>query len=112
LLPSHPTAGSFTAPPGWTGIDAHDTFGVASAQWTTTTASLQPGNTLTGFSFTTPDSPAIIGGTSAFFGFPVKQPYIYSIAPESGSVAAIVPTTVVPEPASVLMVLGAPALLL
>jgi hypothetical protein len=112
LLASHPT--SFTAPAGWTGQDAADVFGTASAQFTTTTASLAPGHSLSGFSFTTPDGPsAILGATSPFFGVPVEQTYVYSIAPESGDVAVLVPTTVAaPEPASLAMLLGAPIALL
>jgi hypothetical protein len=109
LLPDAPTA--FSAPAGWNGINAPDSFGVASAQFTTTTASLAPGQTLGGFTFTSPDSPTVLAGTS-FFGAQIEQTYVYSVAPESGSVAAIVPTTVVPEPASLTMLLGTPVALL
>jgi hypothetical protein len=111
LLHSNPTA--FTAPTGWNGINAPDSNGVASAQYTTSTESLAPGSTLGGFSFTTPDAPsAIIGATSPYFGIPVEETYVYSGPPETGSDAVFVPTTV-PEPASIaLLAVGATGLLL
>ncbi len=111
LLNPAPTA--FTAPAGWTGINAPDTFGVASAQFTTTTSALQPGHSLSGFSFTTSETPASIAGTSDFFGEPVGLSYVYIGAPETDPGYALTPTTVVPEPNSLMtMLLGVPAVLL
>jgi hypothetical protein len=107
LLPSAPTR--FVAPAGWTGTNAPDFFGVASAQWVNTASPLQPGQTLTGFKFDSPDSPATIDGTSAYFGLPVKESYVYIGAPQTDSGFAFTPTTVVPEPASAALLLAASA---
>jgi hypothetical protein len=98
LLPTAPL--TITSPAGWTGVDAPDSFGVASAQWVNTTTPLQPGQTISGFAFTSTDSPAIIGGTSNFFGLPVEQSYVYAGAPEIGAAGVFVPATVTPEPVS------------
>ena len=110
LLPS-PTS-NFSGPPGWTGIDAPDDFGVASAQWVNTATPLQPGHTLDGFKFDSPDAPSVIDGTSSFFGLPVKESYVYAGAPEVGQGFAFIPTTVVPEPASLASIGALPLLLL
>src|SRR5438477_2934494 len=80
LLPSSPTA--FVSPAGWTGKNAPDLFGVASAQWVASTP-LAPGSSLSGFKFDTPDSPAIIGGTSFYAGYPVTQSYVYIGGPQT-----------------------------
>jgi hypothetical protein len=111
LLSTAPTG--FSNPAGWTGVNAPDSFGVASAQWMTTTSALQPGNSLSGFAFTTSETPAQIGGTSAFFGVPVEETYVYIGAPETQTDPgfALTPTTV-PEPASLAMLLGVPCLLI
>ena len=99
LLPSDPTA--FTAPAGWTGFNAPDKYGVASAEWTTLTDALNPGQTLAGFSFTTPDPPsAIIGAISPYLDLPVEESYVYRYSDARGDYDEFVPTTVaVPEPA-------------
>lgn len=107
LLPSAPT--SISSPSGWTGTNAPDFFGVASAQWVNATSPLQPGQSLGGFTFTTPDS-NITTGTSSFFGEPIDQSYVYIGAPETDPGFTLRPT-VVPEPAS-LALLMAPAVLL
>lgn len=107
LLPSAPT--SIVSPTGWTGKNAPDVFGVASAQWVNPTSPLQPGHSLSGFTFDTPDS-NVTTGTSNFFGTPIDQSYVYIGAPETDPGFALVPT-VVPEPAS-LALLAAPAVLL
>jgi len=107
LLPSAPT--SISSPTGWTGTNAPDVFGVASARWVNTTSPLQTGQTLSGFTFTTPDS-NITTGTSSFFGLPIDQSYVYIGAPEADPGFALTPT-VVPEPVS-FSLLAAPAMLL
>jgi hypothetical protein len=108
LLPSPPT--SISSPSGWTGINAPDLFGTASAQFTTTTNPLTPGQTLSGFKFDSPDSPAIIGGTSFFAGYPVTEAYIYNGPPvESGSGGVGISGPVqTPEPGSLALLLFAP----
>ena len=110
LLPSAPTA--FTAPAGWAGVNAPDVFGVASAQWKTTTSPLGAGQSLSGFTFTSPDSPAALAGTS-YFGLPVQESYVYIGAPETDPGAALVPSVVAaPEPGSLTALVGAPLALL
>lgn len=107
LLHTAPT--SIVSPAGWTGQNAPDAFGVASAQWVNTTSPLQPGHSLSGFTFDTPDSD-VTTGTSNFFGLPIDQSYVYIGAPETDPGFTLRPTAV-PEPAS-LALLAAPAILL
>lgn len=112
LLPSPPT--SISSPSGWTGINAPDIFGVASAQWTTTTSPLAGGQSLGGFKFDTPDSPAIIGGTSFFAGFPVTESYIYAGPPVengTGGVGFSAPVQT-PEPGALALLLAPAAFFL
>jgi hypothetical protein len=107
LLHTAPT--SIVSPPGWTGQNAPDAFGVASSQWVNSTTPLQPGQSLSGFTFDTPDS-NVTTGTSNFFGLPIDQSYVYIGAPETDPGFALTPT-VVPEPAS-LAIFAVPALLM
>ena len=102
---------SFTSPSGWSASNAPETYGVASAQWVASSNLLQPGHSLSGFSFTTSDPPATIGGPS-IFGAPVEQSYVYIGAPEDDPGFALTPTTVVPEPKPLTLLLGLPAALL
>ena len=104
LLPSHATA--IGSPAGWTGIDAPDTYGVASGLWSTDTAAIEPGQSLSGFTWTTLDTPdTIIGAiseyeTPAFPVLPVLESYVYRYPDARGDYEAFVPTTPVPEPGS------------
>lgn len=107
LLPSAPT--SITSPAGWTGQNAPDSFGVASAQWVNPASPLQPGQSLSGFTFDSPDA-NVTTGTSQFFGLPIRQSYVYIGAPETDPGFALRPTAVTPEPASLALLV--PALLL
>ena len=76
-----------------------DYYGVGSVQWTTTSSPLQPGHTLSGFQFTSPDAPSALEGTS--FGLPVKYSYVYIGGPETDPGFLLTAQTVsVPEPAS------------
>jgi hypothetical protein len=111
LLPSAPT--SISSPSGWTGINAPDFFGVASVQWSTASSPIAPGQSLSGFKFDSPDSPAVIGGTSFFAGFPVTESYVYAGPPvQSGSggvgISAAVQT---PEPGAIALLLAGPSIL-
>ena len=109
LLPNAPT--SVSSPAGWTGGQVGDYYGVGSVQWVTNSSPLQPGHTLSGFQFTSPDSPSALNGTS--FGLPVKDSYVYIGAPETDPGFFFQPQTVsVPEPASLLSFTPAAALLI
>ena len=110
LLASAPT--SFTSPTGWNGINAPDTFGTASAQWTTTTNPLAAGQTLSGFTFTSPDTPATMQGTGPL-GLQRTYSYVYIGAPEADPGAFFVaPVVPAPEPGSLAILFGLPALLI
>jgi hypothetical protein len=106
LLPSHPT--SIGSPAGWSGIDAPDSFGIASAQWVNTLTPLQPGNSLSGFVLDTPDAPTVMSGTS-LLGLPTTESYVYIGDPETDPGFAFVPTAVTPEPTSLAVLLAIPA---
>ena len=108
LLPHAPT--SIVSPAGWTGTNAADYFGVASARWVNTVTPLQPGQSLSGFKFDSPDS-NVITGTSSFFGEPIAQSYVYIGAPESDAGFALTPAVVTPEPTA-LALLALPVTLL
>lgn len=116
LLPSHPTA--ISSPAGWTGVDQPDVYGVASVLWGTSSDPIAPGQTLSGFSFTTPDDPAAIlygDYTGDNQDIPVTESYVYLNPPDKGFSDEIIPTVVtspVPEPASCVIFLAAPAILL
>jgi len=108
LLPHAPT--SITSPPGWTGQNAPDAFGVASSQWVNTATPLQSGQSLGGFTFNSPDA-NVATGTSAFFGEPIDFSYVYIGAPETDAGFALHPTLVTPEPASLALLVPASLLL-
>jgi hypothetical protein len=108
-LTAHPT--SITSPAGWTGVDAPDDFGIASVQWVNTTSPLQPGKTLSGFKFDTPESDVTTG--TNFFGVPIDETYVYIGAPETDPGYAFTPTVVTtPEPASAALAAAGALLLL
>jgi hypothetical protein len=96
LLPTAPT--QIKSPTGWSGKNAADFYGVASAQWVNLTSPLQPGQSLSGFAFDTSDPPSAIGGNS-LYGYPVNYSYVYIGVPQTDPGALLVPTTVTPEPA-------------
>lgn len=114
FLPSAPT--SLSAPSGWTVTTPQDGYYQPywSIQWVNTSSPLQPGQTLSGFNFTSPDAPSVIGGPSYFGAFtPVTQSYVYIGAPEfdPGATFSSAVTTVTPEPATMsMMALAIPAL--
>lgn len=110
LLPSAPT--SVSSPSGWTGVPMREGIGVDSVQWVNATSPLQPGQSLSGFKFDSPDSPAKISGVSSFFGLPVEESYVYIGAPETDPGFAFRAATVVPEPASLALLAGPATLLL
>jgi hypothetical protein len=113
FLKSAPT--SVTAPTGWLGpvenIGPSDGYSIE--YYTPTPADeLTPGNTLSGFAFSTPDSPSMLAGNSFYYpSTPVGTSFIYAGTPESDAGFEFVVTTVVPEPASLgMLILAASAL--
>jgi hypothetical protein len=98
LLPSSPTPTG--APAGWIDPVVHTFPGYSIEFYDITggTNALATGGTDT-FTFTSPDSPATLHGTQ--FGFiPDTESFLYQGYPESGTAAEVLPTFVVPEPAS------------
>lgn len=116
FLLSHPT--SISSPDGWTGVDQPDAYGVASVLWGTSSDPISPGQTLTGFSFTTPDDPeTILDGlyTNQNIDLPITTSFVYVNPPDKGFYDEIVPTVVaspVPEPASSITLLAVAPLIL
>jgi hypothetical protein len=117
FLPSSPTP---TTPAGWSVTEPQDGIFQPywSIQWQSTTnggltsTPLQPGQTLSGFNFTSPDAPSVIGGSSYLGSFyPVSTSYVYSGLGEVGTFGVLNPTVATPEPVS-LGLLGAPLLLM
>lgn len=115
FLPSAPT--SLSAPAGWTVTTPQDGFiqPYWSIQWVNGSTPLQPGQTLSGFNFTSPDSPTTVGGPS-YLGapYPVTLAYAYIGAPEfdPGTAFSAPVTVVTPEPASLSMLVGVPAMMM
>ena len=100
LLLNNPNAG---AAPGWTGFSVHNGTGGFSVEWFDTDTPLPPGQSLTGFTMTTADSPTYLAGPS-FLGptVPVRSSWIFigpsqdgtdTSDPGSSLLAATVPET-------------------
>lgn len=109
FLPTSPT--SVTAPTGWTGTimggGPGDGFSI---EFTTSTAPLNPGNSLN-FQFQSADTPTQLAGNSPFFSTtPVGTSYVYEGAPFLSAGGPFVVQSV-PEPSSLaLLLLGGIAL--
>ena len=98
LLPDPPN--EIDSPSGWSGYDAPDTYGVASILWSTNTNPIMPGQSLSGFDFTSPDPPSeIIGAISPYMDLPVLESYVYRYPAARGDSEEFLPTAV-PEPSS------------
>jgi len=107
LLPTAPT--SIISPPGWSGQNAPDFYGVASAQWVNTTTPLAPGQSLSGFKFDTTDPPSVIGGTSFYAGLPVTYSYVYIGQPQTDPGFPLSAPVSTPEPGAVALLLAGSA---
>ena len=100
-------------PAGWvdniTHAGAGDGFAI---QWVANPGpAVTPGNSLSGFSFDSTETPAQLNGPSAFFGNPpTLTSFVYSGVPFSDAGAVIV-AQVSPEPVSTLLMAGGVALL-
>ena len=93
FLPSVPNSDG--APAGWNAQIVQDTYG-NSILWSTPGAGIAAGDSLSGFTFNTADSPATLAGVDQYFGFyPVTFSYLYS-----GEVAT--PTSPLPAGAGTL----------
>ncbi len=106
FLTSMPTAVS--SPTGWNGFVTGGGLGDGYAiRWTATGVGVTPGQTLTGFKFSSADSPTVLAGKSKFFPTtPVGTSFVYSAGPFSdlgyqfvATPATPVSLTVAPPPA-------------
>ena len=103
------------SPAGWIGAGLNDSiYGGYSLEVTTTTAPIAPGQTLSGFSFDSADSPADLTAPSYYFGsfYPNNTSYVYVGASQApGDPGAVFQTAVLtPEPGTVALLF--PALIL
>ncbi len=95
------TPSAITSPTGWSEI-VTDAGGAI--QWHTSTNLLAPGNTLSGFSFDSTETPAQLAGTvpsGPGAGDPITTSFVYIAAPLADPGKQFVPTpanTPVPEP--------------
>jgi hypothetical protein len=103
LLPTAPT--SVSSPAGWNGAPGSDFYGVpfGSVQWIATTP-LQPGNTISGFKFDSPDSPNTLSANS-IYGPKIEFSYVYIGAPETDPGAFLTPTAPTPEPGTLALLM-------
>ncbi len=103
FLPSNPF--NLSAPAGWTAsvtnLGAGDGFAVQYVA-SSPSASLAPGSSLSGFSFSTADSPGVLAGNSPFgTTFPVTTSFVYQGAPLVGDSAQFsIPVTALAAPSS------------
>jgi len=102
-LPSLPSGAP--APTGWIGSAVQDGFyGGYSVEWTTTSSPLAPASSLSGFKFTSSDPPSVINGISPIFpNRPVETSWVYIGASQADPGYRFSTTTVVPEPALMLL---------
>jgi hypothetical protein len=99
-----PSPTNVTAPAGWTdGLFNNATNTGTSIRWVTTTTLLQSGQSLSGFNFTSAETPAqllgnVLSGTGA--GSPILTTFVYIGAPLRDPGARFVPVAQTPEPGS------------
>lgn len=98
----NPTPSSATQPSGWGSRILTTTQGT-SIQWTTTSALLGAGQSLSGFGFTSAETPSqllgfVPSGTGA--GDPITTSFVYIGAPFADPGSVFVATAATPEPSS------------
>ena len=101
---------SETSPVGWrmnaiTNMGSGDGYAI---QWISNSAAsdILPGGSLSGFGFTTNDSPSSVDGNSVFFpSTPVLTSFVYNSGPfsDAGVEFKVTPVAAVPEPATLAM---------
>lgn len=115
FLPSIPDTTS--SPSGWTAQVVPDYFGYGySILWNTTGSGVAPGASLTGFEFTSVDTPADLQASNYYYGLPNAFSYVYASTvnaddalPSQFGAFTAVPGPV-PEPASAGLLFGAASL--
>lgn len=99
-----PAVTSFSQPAGWTG---KTTNAGAAIQWVTTASPLAAGQSLSGFSFISAETPAQLlltyTGTGVGAGDPVSTAFVYIGAPLQDPGYQLAATVVTPEPGSVVL---------
>lgn len=113
LLPTLPS--NVSSPSGWGGAAVNDGVlyspGYYGIEWQSPTG-LAPGQKLSGFTFTTSDSPSVVTGDAAIFpGYPADESWVYHGASQSEPGFEFTPTIVVPEPASAMLIIPGAVLL-
>jgi hypothetical protein len=99
-----PSPTNVISPAGWTfGVFNNATNTGTSVRWVTTTALLQAGQSLSGFNFTSAETPEqllgdVLSGTGA--GDPILTTFVYIGAPLKDPGAQFVPVAQTPEPGS------------
>lgn len=98
---------STSSPDGWTvGLFTNSTNTGTSIRWVNTASPLQAGQSLSGFSFVSAETPdQLLGnvpsGTGA--GLPILTSFVYTGAPFSDPGLQFVPTAATPEPSSLFL---------
>jgi hypothetical protein len=112
LLPTIPT--NVSSPAGRSGAGMNDSiYGGYSAEWTTTTSPLGPGQTLSGFKFDSPDSPTVMSNISPVFPlFRSDTSWVYIGASQGDPGFRFQPTQFVPEPGAAGALLSSVVLLM
>jgi len=112
LLPDSPT--TVSSPPGWSysithvynyyGYGPPDGYGI---EWTSYAAPAMSGQSLTGFGFDSPDSPAQIAANSPYYSnTPANESVVYSGGPFSDGGFQLAATSApVPEPSAAIAIL-------
>lgn len=106
-----PSTASVSSPTGWSGLSVHDGVGGYAIEWFDTSAPLAAGQSLGGFSITTPDAPGTIAGPSLLgIYYPVSTSWVYMGALQDGANPAdrgalsTAAASTVPEPAVGLLI--------